>query len=531
MLPDSGDVRNQVAWRRHLPPGSDLEAVDLLARRSLPRAWRRLWEEQPEATAIVSLADTAASPLSRGYLNRVTAALARALARRGVQRGDRVLVSARTSAGLLLLYLATLRLGAVVVPANTAYREREIGHIVRDCEPSLAIVDDPERASWARRATPSGDGLPIIDPAETPSLHPGPDAPEPSLDEVGPDDLAMICYTSGTTGTPKGAMLSHGNLLASAEAVTLAWRWTERDGLVLTLPLFHIHGLGVGVNGSLLAGGRILLLPRFDPAMVLAAAARPDATLFFGVPTMYVRLIDALEEAPAQAAALASLRLLVSGSAPLLAPVWLRMRELAGQEILERYGMTETVMNISNPYDGERRPGTVGLPLPGVEARIMAGEREASDDEDGEIYLRGPNVFGGYWNRPEATREALGSDGWLRTGDLGRRSTDGYVTIAGRVRELIITGGFNVYPREVEEVLEEHPAVREAAVAGRPSREWGEEVAGFVVAADPAAPPSELELIDWCREHLAPFKRPRRITMVASLPRNALGKIVRGDLP
>jgi malonyl-CoA/methylmalonyl-CoA synthetase len=357
-----------------------------------------------------------------------------------------------------------------------------------------------------------------------------PELASATLDRAGRDDPALIVYTSGTTGAPKGAILTHGNLLAASESLRLAWRWTADDGLVLALPLFHIHGLGVGVHTSLLTGAKILLLPRFESLAVLQACSRPDATLFFGVPTMWVRLVDAIAQDPAAAAALRSLRLMVSGSAPLAAAIFEQIESCTGKAVLERYGMSETVMLISNPYEGERRPGTVGLPLPGVEVRIMAADREATGEEVGEIQVRGPNVFSGYWNRDEATRDAFEGEGWFRTGDLGRRSEDDYVTIVGRAKELIITGGYNVYPREVEEVLEAHAGVAEAAVIGVPSREWGEEVAAFVVAETTGEAPTEEALTAWCKGRLANYKRPRRFTFIDRIPRNALGKIVRGSL-
>jgi malonyl-CoA/methylmalonyl-CoA synthetase len=312
-------------------------------------------------------------------------------------------------------------------------------------------------------------------------------------------------------------VLRHGNLLASAEALRLAWRWVQDDRLVLALPLFHIHGLGVGLHGTLLTGASAVLLPRFDPDAVLDAARDHEATLFFGVPTMYARLAGS-----PRVGELASLRLLVSGSAALPPTVFERLAERAGQRPLERYGMTETVMNVSNPHDGERRPGTVGLPLPGVELRLAEG--------DGEVLLRGPNVFDGYWRNPEATAEAFDADGWFRTGDLGSLDERGYLRIEGRSKELIITGGYNVHPREVEELLLEHPGVAEVAVVGTPSEEWGEVVTAFVVATDPGDPPDEGELLALAAEQLAPFKRPRLVRYVESLPRNALGKVLKHEL-
>ena len=290
---------------------------------------------------------------------------------------------------------------------------------------------------------------------------------------------------------------------------------------MLALPLFHIHGLGVGLHGTLLAGASAVLLPRFDPDAVLDAAAAHDATLFFGVPTMYARLA-----ASPRVGELGRLRLCVSGSAPLPPAVFDRLADGSGQRVLERYGMTETGMNVSNPYDGERRPGTVGFPLPGVELRLADVETGG-----GSISSRGPNVFGGYWGRPEATAAAFTDDGWFRTGDIGEHDADGYLRLVGRARELIITGGLNVYPREVEDVLLEHPAVAEVAVAGVADAEWGEVVTAWVVPTPAAAgPPAAAELSGFAAERLARFKCPRRFVFVDALPRNALGKVLRHEL-
>jgi len=495
-------------WRVHLPSGVDPDRLDLLAAGSLPAAWRRLAEADPGRPAL-----WAAGPgwVSRGELEQAGARIAGRLRRAGLTAGDRVLVSAATSMDLVVAYLGALRMGLVVVPVNTAYREREVAHIVGDAAPRAAVVDDPERGRWAQKAA-GGDLLVVGPEADLPGGDP------PALDGGGPGDPALLCYTSGTTGAPKGAVLSHGNLLASAEALRLAWRWTGEDRLVLALPLFHIHGLGVGLHGTLLVGASAVLLPRFEVDAVLDAARDHRATLFFGVPTMYTRLADS-----PRAGELGRLRLCVSGSAPLPPAVFERLADRAGQRVLERYGMTETIMNVSNPYDGERRPGTVGLPLPGVELRLAGGQQ-------GEVLLRGPNVFGGYWRNPEATAEAFDPDGWFRTGDLGSFDERGYLRIEGRSKELIITGGYNVHPREVEELLLEHPGVAEAAVVGTPSEEWGEQVTAFVVPADPAAPPDREELLGLAAERLAGFKRPRVVHYVDALPRNALGKVLKHEL-
>jgi malonyl-CoA/methylmalonyl-CoA synthetase len=484
-------------WQIHLPAGVDPAGLDLLGAGSLPAAWQRLAAKNPGRPTL-----WAEGPgwRTRGDLDAASARVAGRLRRAGLAAGDWVLVSAATSMDLVVAYLGALRIGLVVVPVNTAYREREVAHIVGDARPRAAVVDDPERGDWARKA--AGGDLQVA-------------GPEVDLPDGDP---ALLCYTSGTTESPKGAVLAHGNLLASGEALRLAWRWTAADRLVLALPLFHVHGLGVGLHGTLLAGASAVLLPRFDVDAVLDAARDRQATLFFGVPSMYPRLADS-----PRAGELGRLRLCVSGSAPLPPTVFRRLAERAGQRVLERYGMTETIMNVSNPYDGERRPGTVGLPLPGVELRLAGGDQ-------GEVLLRSPNVFGGYWGNPEATAAAFDPDGWFRTGDLGSFDERGYLRTEGRSKELIITGGYNVHPREVEELLLEHPGVAEVAVVGAPSEEWCEQVAAFVVPADPAAPPDRDELLAFAAERLAGFKRPRVLRYVEALPRNALGKVQKHEL-
>jgi malonyl-CoA/methylmalonyl-CoA synthetase len=419
-----------------------------------------------------------------------------------------MLFSAESSVDLVVAHVAALRSGVVVVPTNTAYREREVAHIVTDARPKAALVDDSDRARWIRGAAGAEPGIVVVGPEVDLADH------EPTvLDAASPDDPAQIGYTSGTTGAPKGAVLTHSNLLAGSESVGLAWRWSESDRLVLALPLFHAHGLCVGLHGTLLAGASAVLLPRFDVDAVLEAASSHDASLFFGVPTMYHRFAES-----SRVGELARLRLCVSGSAPLPAELHRTLAERGGQQVLERYGMTETLMNVSNPYDGERRAGSVGLPLPGVELRL---------GQDGEIQLRGPNIFAGYWERPEASAESF-TDGWFRTGDLGGLDPDGYLRILGRSKELIISGGFNVYPREVEEVLLNHPDVAEVAVVGTPSDEWGEVVTAFVVPIGEQPEPDAL--LAFAAEELASFKRPRLLHFVDALPRNALGKVLKHEL-
>jgi malonyl-CoA/methylmalonyl-CoA synthetase len=499
---DSGDTA--ALWDVHLPPGFT-GPLDLLADGSLPARWARRWRERPSWP---QLRDIDGRWLTSAELEQRSRSLAARLRAAGFQPGSRIVLSGESSAKLVVAHIAALRAGLVVVPLNPAYTRSEVARIVADAQPAAALVQDPRQASWAAEAAPSP--LASFD-LDGPAVG---EAADSALDRAAPGDPALLIYTSGTTGRPKGAALSHGNLLASATAVALAWRWSPGDRLLLTLPLFHVHGLGVGLNGTLCAGASAELRPRFEVEDVLERCA-PGAgiTLLFGVPAMYQRLAQS-----GRARELAALRLIVSGSAPLPPALAHELAAATGQLPLERYGMTETVMLASNPCDGERRPGTVGFPLPGVELRLAG---------DGEIQVRGPNVISGYWRAPEATAEAFTADGWFRTGDLGELDPDGYLQIAGRSKELIITGGYNVHPREVEERLLEHPDVREAAVVGLPSERWGEEVTAFVVA-ERSLP------VDLLRAHaaeaLAPYKVPKRFEFVSELPRNALGKVVRSRL-
>jgi malonyl-CoA/methylmalonyl-CoA synthetase len=492
-------------WAAHLPPGLEPAEIDLLAGRSLVRLWTRRWLEEPDRP---TLWDERRGWRTAGQLDQSSRLVAARLYRAGLRAGDRILLSASSSSTVVEAYLGALRLGLAVVPLNTSYREREVAHIARDAAPRGAVIEEPEMAGWIQQA---GGNVIVVAPEVD-----LPDGPAPELDATGPNDPALICYTSGTTGTPKGALLRHANLLASAEALRLAWRWSTTDRLLLALPLFHLHGLGVGLHGTLLAGASALLLPRFDVDAVLDASLRHQATLFFGVPTMYARLA-----ASPRVGELGRLRLCVSGSAPLSPTVFERVASASGQRVLERYGMTETLMNVSNPYEGERRPGSVGLALPGVEMRLAT-------QPQGEILIKGPNVFSGYWRAEAATAAAFDEDGWFHTGDVGELDEKGYLRIVGRSRELIITGGFNVYPREVEEVLLSHPAVVEAAVVGTPSEEWGEVVTAYIVPGESRPRPEDI--LSYVAERLAPFKRPRIVRLVESLPRNALGKILRDEL-
>ncbi|HEY6211977.1 MAG TPA: acyl-CoA synthetase [Vicinamibacterales bacterium] len=406
--------------------------------------------------------------------------VANALRARGFAKGDRLCVRLANRIELVDLYLACVKLGVIFVPINILYRDREIAHIVDDAEPR-AVIDETS--------------LITSDDDSRPSVH------------LDGDDPAAIIYTSGTTGASKGAVLTHNNFAANAVNLLTAWQITDRDRFLLALPLFHIHALGNGLHCWLMSGCRMRLLERFDHRTASGEFLDFRPTLFFGVPTIYVRLLETPRDVAQTIGA--TMRLFVSGSAPLPAHVLEQFRALFGHTILERYGMTETFMTMSNPYVGERRAGTVGFPLPGVSARIV----------DGELQIKSPTMFAGYWRRPDATQAAF-VDGWFKTGDLAERADDGYVTLRGRRSDLIISGGFNIYPREIEEFLLEQPGVVEAAVAGVPDDVRGELPVAYIVGDFDA-----VDLERRCRESMASFKVPRQFIRVDALPRTALGKV------
>jgi malonyl-CoA/methylmalonyl-CoA synthetase len=451
----------------------------------------------------------------------------------GLKPGERVALYLENGPAFLAAYLGAHLAGCIVVLVNTQYRLVELRHILSDSGARLCVADaagQPELAR-VRGELPALEQVVVAEEAGAFLTAEPLEAAPPN-----PQDVAVLAYTSGTTGRAKGAMLTHANLAANSAAVTRAWRWSADDTLLLALPLFHVHGLCVGMHGTWLLGATAELHRRFDAAAIYErlmadGGTQPgQITMFFGVPTMYTRLIAEPERRLAAGERPPPpLRLYVSGSAPLSVQTFETFERLFGQRILERYGMSETIMNLTNPYspdDGERRPGTVGMPFPGQEARIVDVRTRAPihDETPGEIQVRGPHVFKGYWQRPDATAEAFAEDGWFNTGDLGWRSADGYFTISGRARELIITGGYNVYPREVEEVLQTHPSVAEAAVLGLPDPEFGEQIAAAVVLR-PGATATPDQLVDHCRDQLAGYKKPKRIYFVESLPRNALGKV------
>jgi malonyl-CoA/methylmalonyl-CoA synthetase len=451
---------------------------------------------------------------SFGELDERSNRLAAVLMSRGLRTGDRLCVYLANSVEMIDLYLACVKLGVIFVPINILYRGREIGHILADADPA-AVVSDSSFDSPVPIWQP--DQL-EAEAATAPSLR-----PRAALDG---DTPAGIIYTSGTTGASKGAVLTHNNFAANAVNLLACWLIGAADRFLLALPLFHIHGLGNGLHCWLMSGCRMRLLERFEHRTAAATFLDFRPTLFFGVPTIYVRLLETGESDAREIGR--SMRLFVSGSAPLPAQLLEEFRALFGHTILERYGMSETFMNTSNPYIGERRPGSVGLPLPGVSVRLLNDSLEpVPDGETGELFVKGPNVFGGYWRRDEATRAAF-VDGYFRTGDLATRSPDGYYRLCGRRSDLIISGGFNIYPREIEEFLQEQPEVAEAAVVGRGDRLRGEVPVAYIVAR---APIDGETLAARCREKLATFKVPRSFVAVERLPRNAMGKIQKHLLP
>jgi malonyl-CoA/methylmalonyl-CoA synthetase len=447
--------------------------------------------------------------------------MAAALASRGLTAGDRLAIYLPNRLEYIDLFLACTRLGVIAVPINVLYRDRELRHIVNDSAPKAIVLTDPE---WDRSVVApwAGEVWAVDEVTGRAEALPAHTQAPPPQEYLTPDTPAAIVYTSGTTGAAKGAVITHGNLAANARVLVDSWRITADDRFLVALPLFHVHGLGNAVHCWLLAGCRARLLERFESQSAASTFLDFRPTLFFGVPTMYVRLLEV--EAVTARAIGGQLRLCVSGSAPLPAQVLEDFDERYGQRILERYGMTETLMTASNPYDGERRAGTVGPPLPGVSVRVVDTEgRDVGGGIEGELLVQSPTVFAGYWNQPEATARAF-SDRWFRTGDIARRSADGYITLCGRRSDLIISGGFNVYPREIEDVLAEHPSVSEVAVRGMPDDRRGEVPAAFVVTVAGAAA-DESMLIEWCRGQLASFKVPRRVVFLDRLPRTALGKV------
>ena len=459
-------------------------------------------------------------------LDRASAMIANLLDALKLEKGARIAVQVEKSVEAMLLYLATLRAGYVFLPLNTAYQSAEIEYFIGNAEPAVVVCTSRNAAWVAPLATAAGprhvftldddrSGTLLEVAASCSDVH------KPAAKSA--DDLAAILYTSGTTGRSKGAMLTHGNLLSNAEVLKDYWGWTEGDVLIHALPIFHVHGLFVALHGALLNGSKILWFSKFDPKRI--AAKLPEATVFMGVPTLYVRL---LAEPGLTREAVRNMRLFVAGSAPLLIETFDEWRERTGHTILERYGMSETIMLTSNPYrpeQGERRGGTVGFALPGVQLRVRDDQgRDCTTDEIGGIEVSGPNVFAGYWRMPEKTQEEFTADGFFKTGDVGKIDGRGYITIVGRSKDLIISGGYNVYPAEIEGYINEMAGVAESAVVGVPHPDFGE-VGVAIVIAKPGATLDGDAIVAELKARLANFKIPKRCFIVPELPRNTMGKV------
>ncbi|MGJ5080335.1 malonate--CoA ligase [Bradyrhizobium sp. HKCCYLS3013] len=454
--------------------------------------------------------------------------MANVLVARGVKPGDRVAAQTEKSVSGLVLYLATVRAGGVYLPLNTAYTLNELDYFIGDAEPTVVVCDPSKAEGIGALAAKVGAKVETLDASGRGSLTEAADKADKAFTTVsrGADDLAAILYTSGTTGRSKGAMLSHDNLASNSLTLIDYWRFTKDDVLIHALPIYHTHGLFVASNVTLFARASMIFLPKLDPDLIINLMAR--ATVLMGVPTFYTRL---LQNPRLSKETTSHMRLFVSGSAPLLADTHREWFARTGHAVLERYGMTETNMNTSNPYEGERVPGAVGFPLPGVSVRVTDPEtaKELARDEIGMIEVKGPNVFKGYWRMPEKTKSEFRDDGFFITGDLGKIDKQGYVHIVGRGKDLVISGGFNVYPKEIESEIDAMPGVVESAVIGVPHPDFGEGVTAVVVR-HPGADVSEAGVLKGLDGRLAKFKMPKRVFVVDELPRNAMSKVQKNVL-
>lgn len=466
--------------------------------------------------------------ISYGDLIARAGQMANVLIARGVKPGDRVAVQVEKSLANIVLYLATVRAGAVYLPLNTAYTLNELDYFIRDAEPSLVVCDPAKAEGLAPIAAKVKAKVETLGPDGKGSLTDAADKASSEFTTVPRenDDLAAILYTSGTTGRSKGAMLSHDNLASNSLSLVGYWRFTDKDVLIHALPIYHTHGLFVATNVTLFARASMIFLPKLDPDLIIKLMAR--ATVLMGVPTFYTRLLQnpALSRETTQ-----HMRLFISGSAPLLAETHREWSARTGHAVLERYGMTETNMNTSNPYDGERVPGAVGFPLPGVSVRVTEPEtgKELPREEIGMIEVKGPNVFKGYWRMPEKTKSEFRPDGFFITGDLGKIDDKGYVHILGRGKDLVISGGFNVYPKEIESEIDAMPGVIESAVIGVPHADFGEGVTAVLVC-NKSADVTEAAVLKALDGRLAKFKMPKRVFVVDELPRNTMGKVQKNVL-
>ena len=459
---------------------------------------------------------------------RMAARYAHAMTASGLVAGDRLAAQIEKSPEALAVYAACAQTGVIFLPLNTGYTASELDYFISNSGAKLVLATDRAAAALTPIAAAYSATLRTLNPDGTGSFPELAKTQPEAFETVSraPDDLAAFLYTSGTTGRSKGAMLTQENLVSNAQTLADFWRFTDADVLLHALPIFHTHGLFVASNVTLIAGGAMIFLPKLDMDQMIAFM--PQATTMMGVPTFYTRLLD---DDRFTAELTAHMRLFVSGSAPLLAETHVRFEERTGHRILERYGMTATNMNTSNPYDGERRAGTVGFPLPGVELKITdpATGDTVPTGEIGQIEVRGPNVFKGYWQMPEKTAEELRADGFFITGDLGLIDADGYVTIVGRNKDLIISGGYNIYPKEIELILDDQPGVLESAVIGVPHPDFGESVVGLLVA-EPNATLSTEDIMAVLGEQLARFKQPKKLIVMSEFPRNTMGKLQKNIL-
>ncbi|MFK5912958.1 MAG: malonyl-CoA synthase [Woeseiaceae bacterium] len=481
--------------------------------------------QDPEAIFIETLDN---EHYSYAYLEQETARIAHFLTELGIQKGDRIAVQVEKSPHVLFLYLACLRAGFVYLPLNTAYTKNELHYFLENAKPSLVVCTAKTEKIFAELKNDTLKLILTLELNEAGSLIEQSRNSSSKFETVSceKDDIAVILYTSGTTGRPKGAMITHGNLAANGLALQEAWGWQQTDVLLHALPIFHIHGLFVACHNVLLGGSKMIFVEKFDSKIITQLL--PQVSVFMGVPTFYTRLLD---EKSFNKESCENMRLFISGSAPLLEQTFSDFQARSGHTILERYGMTETGMNTSNPIEGKRIAGTVGLPLPGVEMRIVDENNVAvADGQVGVLQVKGNNVFKGYWRMPEKTSEEFTKDKFFITGDMAQYNTQGYISIVGRNKDMVITGGYNVYPKEVELILDVTDGIKESAIIGLPHNDFGEAVTAIVVPNDINNPPNDNNLKSILKENLASYKTPKKIVFVEQLPRNTMGKVQKNIL-
>ena len=491
---------------------------------------KQICETQPEKLALEFLHPDQIEQIRYGELEQHVQQTMHFLLANGVQEGDRVAVQLPKCLPFFYLYLAIMRIGAITLPLNPAYPEHELLYFLENSGAMLFIVDQGKRGAFAGFSAELPTTIYLNCTSSQPFYTlirnaPPAELPPPPSD---PDATSLMIYTSGTTGRPKGAEITHRSLTANLDGLHCAWGWREDDVMLHVLPIFHYHGLIVALHGALHAGATAILMPKFDAAQTLRLLVKRRCSVLMAVPTIHRRLLAVPNAADFD---LSQMRLITSGSDRLPEDMFRRFEATFGQTLLERYGMTETGLTLSNPLHGERRIGSVGMPLPQVEARIADADTDLPlpDGQVGEVQIRGPHLFNGYWRMPQKSAESLTADGWLKTGDLGLREPDGYYTLKGRAKDLIITGGFNVYPPEVELVLRELPDVAACAVVGCPDEAWGEKIVAVIVVRDGGIISAE-QITIHCRAKLAAYKIPRRIVFMETLPANALGKVQKAKL-